>query len=310
MRAIANFVMRGRVQAIGVVSAFALLSFLLMPISWPVSWISGACVGLVVLAKGPRDGVLVILGATVVLSIVSTLLMGNPLMGFAYATVIWLPVWLLANNLRQNIGLSMVLLMGALLGVVMTVGIYVTLESPADWWYEHVTEQVIPMMEEAGVVLPTGPEYEQSIKEATRLMTGMLATLVVFGVSVGLLVARWWQAMLYNPGGFAREFHSLRIGSVAAGGGALIAVLAYSGDGYFPELSANLLPVVIALFLFQGLAVVHNLVARTGGNKGWLIATYILLVFSMPYALKLVAGVGLVDNWLNIRNRVSAKILK
>ncbi|NNC54346.1 MAG: hypothetical protein HKO07_01350, partial [Pseudomonadales bacterium] len=42
-------------------------------------------------------------------------------------------------------------------------------------------------------------------------VVGMIAIMQSITVAFSLLVARWWQAMLYNPGGFREEFHALRL---------------------------------------------------------------------------------------------------
>src|SRR5690606_28182405 len=54
----------------------------------------------------------------------------------------------------------------------------------------------------------------QLLIEGMGLMTGVAAT-------AALLLARWLQARLYNPGGFRTEFHQLRLGPGITGALAL-----------------------------------------------------------------------------------------
>ena len=71
--------------------------------------------------------------------------------------------------------------------------------------------------------------YQQlSVDERARLasliapvLTGLIAALLQIVSVLSLILGRYWQALLYNPGGFGREFRSLRLplgtGDVAAG---------------------------------------------------------------------------------------------
>ena len=45
-----------------------------------------------------------------------------------------------------------------------------------------------------------------------------------------LFVSRWWQAMLYNPGGFGEEFRQLRLDVRAAG----LSIIAFIVALYLP----------------------------------------------------------------------------
>jgi hypothetical protein len=59
------------------------------------------------------------------------------------------------------------------------------------------------------------------------------------------------------------------------------------------------------LYLFQGLAVVHNLLRGRGLGPGWLFAPYLLLVVFMPYAALVIACLGLIDIWADLRVRLA-----
>jgi hypothetical protein len=57
--------------------------------------------------------------------------------------------------------------------------------------------------------------------------------------------------------------------------------------------------VSIAALMIQGLAAAHRLKARRGFGRGWLIATYLLLLvpITSPLVMLLLAGWGVADNW-------------
>jgi len=121
---------------------------------------------------------------------------------------------------------------------------------------------------------------------------------VVFSTVSSLLLARWWQAGLYNPGGFGREFRALRLSRVAAGVAAVLCVAALTVGG---EVLQGLALATVALFVFQGLAVVHGVVARRGMATGWLVALYVLVLFLAPQVMAGLTLVGIADAWADFR---------
>ena len=47
-------------------------------------------------------------------------------------------------------------------------------------------------------------------------LTGVMASSLQVTCLLCLMLARYWQASLYNPGGFGREFRSLRLAPAVA----------------------------------------------------------------------------------------------
>ena len=142
----------------------------------------------------------------------------------------------------------------------------------------------------------------QVMGRIAHMMTGMFAAAITFGIVISLFLARWWQAILYNPGGFRQEFYALRLGKafgIVTVAVAAVALAALPGTGALRDV----LPLLVLLQLLQGLAVVHGLVAEAGANKAWLVAVYVLLVLPTvtTQAALTLAVAGLVDNWMNFR---------
>jgi hypothetical protein len=301
MRAIAAFIMRGRLQAIFVAAGLALLGGL-----FPPAWLlSGGVVGLVTLVQGPREGMLNAFAATSIVVLISGGLALQPAMQAAGIFVLlWLPiVWLLALVLYQSRSLALTLQFTALLGGAIVVAVYVLSEAPAQWWYSHVIEQLLPMMKQAGMEIPDEAAFEANMRDASRIMTGTLAALISFGLTVSLLIARWWQSEVTRPGAFGDEYRNLRLGSVAAVITALLVVPAWMTSGGFAEMASNLLIVAVVLFMFQGLALGHAAVKLLGNNQAWLLVMYVVIVFTMPYGVLFAAVLGVLDNWFDFRAR-------
>lgn len=308
MRLIAAFIMRGRWQAILATAGLAILALLLMPLSWPLTYLSGGVVGLVTLVQGPKEGLLNAAGATALVAVLALLLAGQPTVAAGFAVMLWLPAWLLATGLYLSRSLPLMLLVNALLAMTGVIGIYLLLPDPAQWWYGYLTGQVMPVLKQAGMEIPDEAAFLAGLEEASRMMTGTMAASISFGLAISLFIARWWQALVSNrPGAFGEEFRALRLGRVAALVAALLALPALLMEGGLAELARNLLAVVVIAFLFQGLAVGHDLVRRFGANQVWLVVLYMVVVLTLPWGLLLVALVGAMDNGIDYRARLGKR---
>ncbi len=139
------------------------------------------------------------------------------------------------------------------------------------------------------------------------VMTGLLAAGIIFGAVLTLLLARWWHSLVDNPGGFGKEFRALRLdrrlGFIVLG----LALVAWLGSGAVGGLGRELLSVALVLYFFQGLAMIHGVVAQTSASRGWLFALYLGAAFATAQIVLLVAIGGLADSWLDIRGRLSAR---
>ncbi|HEY0634080.1 MAG TPA: hypothetical protein VGE00_01760 [Gammaproteobacteria bacterium] len=293
--------MRGRIQAILVTAVTALVALLLLPLVY----LSGAAVGLVTLRVGSRQALGVIGGSMLLVAVLSGLLFGNPLPGIGFALVLWIPVWVLASNLRRSANLAQSIKLAALFGAMLVAGIYLATDNPEAWWREALLEVLGPALE--GAAKESIDEMSAAVAQIARLMTGLIGGLMGLTLLGCLFIARWWQAVLYNPGGFRSEFHQLRLGkrfaqlSVAVG-----LVLLVSGGESMP-MTTDLLVVMVMLYMMQGIAVSHALVANAGANAGWLVALYLLLLFALPQTALTLAVAGFVDNWFDFRMIFGAK---
>lgn len=306
MRALAAYIMRGQLQAITTVTACAVLALVLMPVSWPIGYLSAAGVGLVTLVQGATEGGKTLLGATMLQAIIGMLMMGSPALAVAFALSLWLPAWLLASIMLYSRSLVAPLQALLVFGLAAVAVIYTVMGDPAMWWYNHIVNDVMPTLEKANIDFPRGPEFEQQLANVTRLMTGALVMLIGWGMLAGLLIARWWQGVLYKPGAFGEEFRALHLGKVIAMAGVLLVVLTVAGKGVLAELTGNMLLVVVSIMLLQGLAVAHAMAARFKAHQLWLALLYMMLVILLPYMLVMVAMAGLIDNWADFRNRFQA----
>ncbi|EXJ16284.1 hypothetical protein [Imhoffiella purpurea] len=301
MKGLAHFVMRGYSQAALVASVSALLS-ILMPL---LGLISSATVGLVTLRKGARPGVLLMLSSTLAAGLFAFLGLGSPWPALGMLLIFWLPVWLLSVVLRFGRSLDFTVQLAGIGGLMLVLGMHLLVGDPTAYW-QTLLEPVRQSLVKDGLI--EAGSSQTLFAEMGRWMTGAFAAGLVLQTLVGLFLARWWQAVLFNPGGFGIEFRALGVGRVA--GAAFLALLAWVLIGHGSGIAAGLLPVLGALLLLQGLAVAHGVRQLYGAPRGWLVGLYVLMVLFMPQMGLLVACLGLVDVGLDIRGRVARRASK
>lgn len=279
MQALAQYIMRRRFNAVFVAFVFALLPLL--------EWLSAAAVALVTLRKGWQQGLFILIWACL-----------SAGARWAVGDVLTLPMLVMvfagALVLRQTVSLVYaVISITALSAVVMV-----------------LFEKIMPaglavLIEKAGQMLSELQLLETlAISNSEQWLVELTVTgfgfSVAAGALAGLLIARWWQAVLYNPGGFQKEFHRLRLPPLIL---AALAAAAVVMAGLVPELRfigvlVNL-PVILA-----GVALVHSVAKFYGLGYQALAPFYILLFVFSAYVYLLLLLLVIADSFIDIRKRL------
>lgn len=281
MRALAEFVMRGRAQAIGV----AILTMVL-PL---LAWISAAVVGLVALRKSGQDA-FVVAGWVTLAALALLIWQGDPgpltaVIGIAVAATVlrWTRSWALTLLVIVAVGL-----LSALLLQLFGAGLVAELTAALNELIGKLREQMPPDRAQLlGELMPAQ-------------ISGLLGLRGACLTLIALLLARWWQAVLYNPGGFREEFHRLRLPPpIAVGliGAAGLVSLVGSEYAFWSALFA--LPFVVA-----GFALIHGAVGIKGWGRGPLIALYVGWIFLWQIVTVVLLLLALIDSWLDFRGRM------
>lgn len=282
MRALAEYVMRGRSQAV-IAAALATGTVLF-------AWVGAAVIALVTLRKGSNQGGQVLLWAMLPAVVMAA-------MGDTGPVTTLLGVMLAAIVLRSTASWSWALVAAVVSGIVtalvlMTFG-------------RGYLEEILRLLGDALAQLAsqnTESATSQVAQPTVTQVAGLLGLSNAFMVVMCLILARWWQSLLYNPGGFRTEFHALRLPPQLCVALLLVGLLLSTlGSDY------RLLAVIFALpFMFAGLALVHGLAAKRQINSNILIMFYIAwLLFDPVKALLIIAAI--VDSWINFRGRVADK---
>lgn len=298
MRALAQFVMRGRVQAVMSVTVLGILSLLLAPLSI----LSGAAVALVTLRHGAKEGMLVIMASWFASSLLSYLLLGDAIPAFIFALVLWMPVWMLAVILHFSRSLAFTIQSALALLLVAVGGFFLIFVDPAQYWAGLLKEPLQALLENSEVSTGAG-ELESILQSVSQWMTAILATGFFLQLVAILFIARWWQALLYNPGGFGAEFREMQYQKALAYLAAPVLIWVALGEP--PDWLAAMATLLIAAYALLGLAVTHGLLRRLNANVVWITGIYILLFIALPYVMAALAVTGFTDTWMNFRKSVA-----
>jgi hypothetical protein len=297
MRSVASFVMQGRLQATAAVVLTTVL--LLLTQLQPLVLFGSAGLALVTLRRGALDGAAVMLLAATACTIVLLLFQADPILVFGSMLLLWLPVWGLALLLRYGRALGMMVAAALMVGVVLAVALY--LYTSVDELVKTLGPHISVMLEQGQILEPE--QHQAFIESLVGWVPGIIATLFFLQLVAVLLLARWWQSLLYNPGGFRAEFLQLRLPNGVAIVTVAVLLLNLTGIKLSGMLLDYLILLLLSAFFVHGLALVHGLIDKHGANTSWLIGMYVLLIIFMPYAESLLSAAGLADSWFDFRAR-------
>ena len=237
-------------------------------------------------------------------------MISSPYPILVFAIVTWIPIWILAMVLRTRQSQGLALTVGVVVGALGVFALNLALDSPAAWWRELLDQAVLQTVKQSQLDVDTQTldRLASALDDVAPLMTGLVAAGTVFGLFLTLLLARWWHALLDNPGGFGKEFRALRIDRRVGLVAMVIATLALVTEGTARMVCGELLWLVAVMYVFQGLAVIHSVAVSRGAALGWLVALYVLLAVFPPQVLVLLAIGGFIDAWVDLRQRLGAGI--
>lgn len=298
MRVLADFAMRGRWQAVGAVAVLGSLGVFLPP----VSILSGALVALVALRLGIGQALFVAgLGSVFLGALLFALMGGAPLVGVLAGLAQWVPLAAMGEVLRRSISWRVTLSAAAGATGLMVVIARLMVPDIESAWVSVGTQMLEPFVEGGAAA---SEELQAALAQLAPFLTGLLAGIFLLSLALSLLVARYWQALLYNPGAFGVEFRALQMGrelSVAAVG------LGLAGHLLGMPLAVELAFILGVLFFLQGLAVMHALTGARQMSSFWLVGMYVLLVIALPQMFLLLAALGVIDGVARVRERFGAR---
>jgi hypothetical protein len=284
MRGLAEFIMRGRWQALAV----AVLGSVLV-IAAPMS---AAAIALVTMAQGMRNGTWVALWA-----LLPALLLGW--VSGDYGTgFLLLSVYVGAVVLAQTLSLSLALMA---IVPVSAVGGFVLLT-----FNTAFLEAMLSMLDAWIAALQSeSPETGDSLnalRPTANQVAGLMATGNALLASLSLLLGRYWQSALFKPGAFGEEFRALKLPGALT---ALLVLVAMAGALSGSETAAWSalagIPVTLA-----GFGLFHHIAKRQQLGGTFLTIGYVLWVIVDGLKVGVLLAV-LLDAFLDLGRRVKPK---
>ncbi len=288
MIGIARHALKSPFHAFTVVGLLAVLS-LIIPF---VSLFSGAIVSLLILTQGFKSGVRVVALTVLGLSVMTWISAGSPLVGLMIGIVQWLPMIVLAEVLRRTQSFSLVIIVSMALGSIAVL-LQFYLWPDLDQFWRSMIAEMFNQSKQGDQYAVMQPAIELIVHWMVLLfVAAMMSTYVST-----LMIGRWFQAKLVESEGYKKEFYEIKLGKSSALISLLIIIVSsLAGLDWLIALAI----VLASGFLFQGLAVVHSRINQTA-KKGLFYGLFYFLLIVFPQAVALTAGVGIIDNWLNLR---------
>ena len=284
MRGLAEFIMRGRWQALAVAVLGSVLVF--------AAPISAAAIALVTMAQGTRDGSWVALW-----SLLPALLLGW--VSGDYGTgFLLLSVFVGAMVLAQTLSLSLALLaivpvsaIGGALLLTLNSAFLEAMLSMLDTWIAALQAES-----------PESGESLNAFRPTVTQVAGLMATGNALMASLSLLLGRYWQAVLFKPGAFGEEFRAFKLPSVLTALLVLAAMLgALNGSEAAAWSALAGIPVTLA-----GFALFHHIAKRQQLGGTFLTVGYVLWIFVDALKVGVLLAV-LLDAFLDLGRRAKSK---
>ncbi|UAW99142.1 hypothetical protein KEM63_03970 [Halopseudomonas nanhaiensis] len=283
MRGLAEYIMRGRKEATLVVAIAAAIPLLF--------WFSAAALALVILRRGPREAMPVLVWG--ILPALAWAMVGDltPLL-------VILGAGAMAVLLRQRSDWAAVVTVAVPLGVAYAVALLLMLDEPLQQLAEQIRDMLPDLL--SGV---SGGLNEADTAQLEALLVPLLAGLMgavhTLMALISLMIGRSWQARLYNPGGFRQEFHQLRLSPLVA-----IVLLALTLIGPRWTEVAMVSPIASVPLLLAGIALIHGVVGLRGLGTAWLVAMYVMFAFVAQLIYPLIMFLAFVDSLFDFRSRM------
>jgi len=246
-------------------------------------FVSAALVALTTLRHGITYGTRILLMAMAG-GLVSWYLSGVPL-----SLLVLVLVTLLAELLKATQSWARTLILGSVIGLVLAFVVQKLFGTQFDSILDGIQQ----------VFIVDGAEtVEWQLLELTRDWIGYIIISTQLAEALfSLLLARYWQAGLYNPGGLASEMRVLRFTKQEVA--FLVAAVL---------LSVLYLPGAVMLFgiplIFAGMAITHGIVKKLGLGGQWLVALYIGSVLFIQFILPLLVLVVITDSIIDLKSRI------
>ena len=302
LRRFTDFILQNRLQAMGLAFVMAFI-----PI---ISGISILIAALVTLRKGVYEGALVAIAATLpcwigffaMPSISPAEAAAMAPLGVGLITAGNFLTWMFAGILRRYHNWSSILELSIVLGILSVIIAHIIYPDIQNQWATQLNSYLSKT-----VSAISGDDNSSSVNEVPAQLiasikayaTGLFAVSVLFNALLQLALARWWQAIIFNPGGLRVELRQIRLNYAVGMLFVAACMLAYFSNA----IVLDVMPVFFALFAIAGLSLAHGLAALTKMAWLWLVFVYVGIVVAFQPSVVILAMAAFLDIWMDFRKR-------
>lgn len=247
--------------------------------------ISAPLVGLTTLRFGFSSGTR-ILGMALLGGVIGWLVFKLP-----FQLLILPLIAVLALLLRESDSWGRTLVSAAYVGLVLSFGLELFFGDFFDWIAQEWSNASANLDEQTALAFTAFAELRPIYRYVAA--NGLMEMTLLF-----LLLARYWQAALFNPGGLKAELHTLRLSRAE--------LMVLIVGAFIAAVTTNMLAIALFSFpfIFAGMALIHGIVAKLKLGGQWLVAIYIALVMFNQIIVPFLVLVVLVDAAVDIRSRI------
>lgn len=264
---------------------------------------------LVTLRKGIVEGAIFTLAAVLPYCISAYVSFGTPQpvpLIFVWGAVGLIVVsnlltWLFAVVLRRDGDFGLVLQTGALLTMLVVSLVHIFYPAVDAWWAAQLTayfNQSPGLLDTLKSHGSANLSQIEMIDAARYYATGFLLAMVLINAVIQLIIARWWQAVVFQPGTLIKELHSIRLGRLIGAffiGGVILSYLANS-------VALDIMPILYITFAIAGLSLLHFAIALVKVSPWfWLVMLYMAMIWLFPLSIIGVAIIAFFDTWFDFR---------
>ena len=295
MRAVARFAMRGHWHAV----ALTVLGLICSTVISIFGVISGSIVALVTMRIGCLAGLKLAFTSVIFFSLFQFFMTGHAPLTALYISIIVLALPILLGVALDGSSNQALPLLIVACGLILFSLVFRVLTGDADqFWYQQISPILNALQEANGSILS-----EQAVVQMSSQMQHIFLVLIFLSYTAIIFLARWWQSELYNSGGFGFEFRAVRMPKgalyVVAIAGLMVALDTVSN--FDVAFVTDCFIILVLLFSFQGLAVVHAKIYTNNLPVGWLIGLYLLLAIVPQLVGLVLATTGVADSLADFR---------
>ena len=295
MRAVARFAMGGHWHAV-VLTVLGLICSTVISI---FGVISGSIVALVAMRIGWLAGLKLALTSVIFFCLFQFFMTGDTPLVALYISVIVLGLPVLLGVALDSLSNQALPLLIVASGLILFSLAFRILTGDADqFWYQQINPILNALQETNGPILS-----EQAVMQISSQMHHIFLVLIFLFYTAIIFLARWWQAELYNPGGFGFEFRVLRMPKGALYGVSIAGVMVALNtvSSFDVAFVTDCFIILVLLFSFQGLAVVHAKIYTNNLPVGWLVGLYVLSAIVPQLVGLVLATTGVADSLADFR---------